>query len=199
MDSLQTKTSLAPRSNYLIFLAGAADDELLVLKIFFMRVKLLLEDLLGLFEVFMKKDYSNIFEAAAEASPHKKTPSLASASSHEVDIPRPLGPVSDEELLSVITEMRKIQKEIETKLESLYERSKLSPKSLEQYLDLYSGLGGSARKAVENEGKHLEEQIKAVVGKTGVQAQKMGSSKLRPAKERKSKSIGTRKHWLDMH
>lgn len=149
----------------------------------------------------MKKDYSNIFEAAAEGSPHKKAPPT-SVLPQEIDtFPKSLSPVSDEELLNTITQMRKIQKEIETKLESLYERSKLSPKSLEQYLDIFSGLGGPERKAIENEGKHLEEQITAVVGKAGVKAQKVAVEKpsVARAKERKSKTIGSRKRWLDMH
>lgn len=143
----------------------------------------------------MKKDYSNIFEAAGEGSPKKKIPTPPPQEKGN----KPLEPVSDEELLSTLNQMRNIQKEIETKLESLYERSGLSPKSLEQYLEIFSALSGPARKAVEKEGKQLEEQITAVVGRAEVKTKKITSDKSSQAKDRKSKTIGSRKRWLNMH
>lgn len=144
----------------------------------------------------MKKDYSNIFEAAAENARKKKPPKTVQENK---PIPTlPTASISDQERKDMIDQMHKFQKEIASKLESVYERSGLTPRTLGQYLELLKNYGGSIRKDKALEERHLEEQINNVMENAGIKP-KNSTHEKQSSKERKAKTIASRQRWLPMH
>jgi predicted ribosome quality control (RQC) complex YloA/Tae2 family protein len=153
----------------------------------------------------MKEEFSNIFEHAAQQSPKKKKPipsvPLKLPFSQEEKKAAP-DPLSDEKVQELLKKIHDIHKEIETKLESVYERNDLSPQKLDTYLEMFSESGYTLAqlKEVHKEQKKLEERIANAFGgsgKTLAQTHKE-HEQVKAAKERHGKSLGARKQWIPM-
>ena len=174
--------------------------------------KIRIEDYASFFPLvrsLMKEDLSNIFEHAAQHSPKKKpVPSVSPKTSAASDEFSPFtekkessDPLSDEKVQELLKKINDIHKEIETKLESVYERSDLSPQKLDTYLEMFNETGYTLAqlKEVHKEQKKLEERIAKAFGggKTLAQTHKE-HEQVKASKERHSKSLGARKQWIPM-
>lgn len=154
----------------------------------------------------MKEDFSNIFEPSAHKSPKKKkslppadpftTPSSAEEKREASE------PVSDEGVQKLLQKIQDIHKEIETKLESVYERNNLSPQKLDAYLAMFSESGYSLAhlKEMHKEQKKLEQRILKAFGGAGktLSQTHQEQEQSKASKERHAKSLGARKQWIPM-
>lgn len=148
-----------------------------------------------------EEDHSSIFERAAHRPSNKKKtaaqpPAQKPAEDKEA---KALGHVKNEDAPELFQKIQNIHKEIELKLESIYERSDLSPQKLDAYLAMFSesGYSLSELKAMHKEQKKLEDKIAKVLG-VGTEKTHQEHVQDKATKDRHAKSLGARKQWIPM-
>lgn len=138
----------------------------------------------------MKNEEFNLF--SQPVSKKKATPSSKKAASEKIE-PIP------EELLSrykdtdsMLKRMHEIRSEIQTKLESAYQKSGVTPRMLDNYIESLP----EKNNVVEGRLAELEDKAYSA---TGIKPKIKGTKKVvKATKSRQSKTLGSRKRWLPM-
>lgn len=142
----------------------------------------------------MEEEPSNIFDAAAkQAGEKKKGKDLRSSQKPQKKGPPP----KDEEVNSMFKRIDTLQKDLEKKLEDLYEKGGISHKELETYLINPDNFTKEEWQRVHKNRDRFLNLIWGGIGKEKKKAQAVKKEK-KAAKKRKRKTLGSRKGWIRM-
>lgn len=159
----------------------------------------------------MKDDKaSNIFDFASHKSPKpKKHIPEGSSSKKEApkEIPGKLSPpspetnkksYSDKETIEMLEKMNSMRRDIERKLENLYQQSGMSGNELQAYLDNPKNFGTVLWEKIQQQRQELTDNLYKMAG---IEEKTRSSIKTSKAKEeetkkRKSKTLANRKKWI---
>ncbi|MBA3956988.1 MAG: hypothetical protein H0X51_01140 [Parachlamydiaceae bacterium] len=134
----------------------------------------------------------NIFDPSSHRPKTPKKPSAPISPPKKSSEPS----TSSEDPELLLKKMHEKQKEIQSRLENTYTKGGVTPKSLEEYVH---GLNPSFRTKTEQDFKKLEADITDVVGKTPKSKRRIRVGTAAHAeKERKGKTLGSRKKWIPM-
>lgn len=139
----------------------------------------------------MKNEEFNLFSQPPSKKKGPPPGEKKSTSSEKFDIPEEL--ISkNQDVDSMLKRMHEIRNEIQKKLESAYEKSGLSPHTLEQYMEALPEKSHLIDEKIEK----LQENAFAA---TGIKPKIKGSRKVvKASKARQAKTLGNRKKWLPM-
>lgn len=121
----------------------------------------------------------NIFEEAAAGKGPKKAP--------------PLPKTNNEDLQAALKRAHQAHDELQKNLEKLYQKSGLSPKQIEQFLDNPDNVGEKLQKFLKEKRDVLK---KMSTGPGWEKAEK--ASEETADKKRKTKTLGKRQRWISM-
>jgi len=142
----------------------------------------------------MDKDHpSNIFDAAANSGKERKNKPAS---------PRPLPAekaksFDDKNVEGMLVNMDKMRREIQRKIEEIYEKSGVSQKELEDYLSNPNNFNQAEWTRVQANRDRFLEKIWQAVGKDKKKKIVLKEKK-KQTKKRKGKMLGHRKGWLPM-
>lgn len=142
----------------------------------------------------MEEEPSNIFDAAAkQAGKGKKREGLRSSKKGQIMGPPP----KDEEVTTMFERIGSLQKDLEKKLDALYEKGGISHKDLETYLSNPDNFTDEEWQRVH---KDRDRFLNLIWNGLGSEKKKMQVSKTekKAAKKRKRKTLGSRKGWMRM-
>lgn len=157
----------------------------------------------------------NIFEAAAASRPKKKplAPSQGMAipapKEREISRNEPVFEGSaelihmhrDPDINQMLNKMYRMQDDLQSRLTQIYDENSISSNQVKNFLDNPSNFPPEVWQKIQNQRDSLENKIGAVL-KTYARKKKKGiigmNQKEGVSKERKSKTLGSRRNWIPM-
>lgn len=155
----------------------------------------------------MKKDSDlNIFQTAAQQASKKAKPAAAVKKTATPKPPPPPPPpppptanmdeIPTGDANEMLKMMRDKYQELQGKLEDVLNRTGINPNRLEDMVATI-GQGNPLWEQAQKEKSKLEEKIRAIVG-TAPKSQYKERKVVKADKARKSKTLGSRKNWIQM-
>lgn len=142
----------------------------------------------------------NIFDAAGKQK--KPTPKKAAPPKKEIPTPPIQKPAGNESLPSTATveemmkQMEKMRDDIRAKFEEVCSKGGVNPKQLGKFVEVFQST--EAYQTMEKARLELEDKINSAVGIVVKMSSKEKKVTEKMDKDRKGKTLGTRKKWIPM-
>ena len=154
-----------------------------------------------------KKEESNIFDEARKqlGKPKKKKP-LPGSSQQASSAPKTPSPITQPENnlstsssspLDMIKKIREMDNDLQKKMEQICDLSGMSKKELEAYIENPENFKTGAWLKAQSLKEKLEENFYEILG-TQEKKKNLQKKKLKLSKDRRGKTLGGRKGWLQM-
>ena len=131
---------------------------------------------------------SNLFDLSSggkERKPEKSRQELAS-------------PNSDRDALAELKSMQEMHNKIEKQLEEAYQKAGVDPKELSKFCENPDNFTPGQWLRYKQSKEQVEMQITGL-SKESLDKNKQEKAKSQVSKERRGKTLGSRKNWLNMH
>lgn len=128
----------------------------------------------------------------------KKAPALPEKKKPEMKEHRREKIFNDPQLKEWIEKMDLMQRELENKTNSLLEKGGHTPLSIKRYLDDPKNFSPQDWQLIQQQRDQLEADLGLAIDPSFRKLKKTQETKVM-SKERKGKTLGSRKNWLDMH
>jgi hypothetical protein len=133
----------------------------------------------------------NLFDLSAKSGkkkPEKERPSSPKAA--------PLPEISGNDTEKILQKMKKMHSELRTQVELIFEKSGQDPRTFSDYFNNPSNFEPEEWSRLQRKKEEISAQILGQAGARELRKPKKPES--RAAKERKGKTLGARKKWIDM-
>lgn len=127
-------------------------------------------------------------ESAGKDEPSKKSSVDNSSNKYHVD----------PEINEMFEKMYEMQDDLQTKVTTVYERSGVSVKEIQNYLDNPNNFTTEVWAEMQAQKAALEEKIRIALNKSVKKSSRISEQKGSISKERNAKTLGSRKNWISM-
>lgn len=141
---------------------------------------------------------SNIFDEAGKKSstPKKKEPAVPQAPVAGVP-PLPNVNITDDQLAEMFERAKKMRTEIEEKLQEVYDKTGLTRKQVETYMNNPKNFSIQEWQNIQIGRKDWEGRLYGLIGQE-YKEKRQKAVQDQSSKERKGKTLGARKNWIPM-
>lgn len=147
----------------------------------------------------MNDSSANIFDLSGQSSkkkPLKPKPPAATPTPPPQEIPKEL-PNVPEDVKNIFEKMRAMQKELLQKFDETCKRAGKDPRDVKEFCHNPSNFSAPAWHIINERKEILQEKIGGV-SRTEIKQRKAQKEASKTSKERKGKTLGARKKWIDM-
>lgn len=143
----------------------------------------------------------SIFNSSAYAKPKKDSSGVKKEEAQPSQTPPPSKKIEDSstktEIDAMMNKIRQMHDDIERKLDDVYQKTGMDPKKIKTLLDNPNNFNPRQWEAVQEQRKNYASQI-SPPGVEGAESPSQESTENLTVKERKSKTIGSRRKWIPM-
>ena len=147
----------------------------------------------------------NIFEAVGQSrkivkqsSLNQKTQEISGLESVSINPAELIDLNPDPEINLILNKMVKVKESFESKLNEIYEDNGLTQMQVESYLNNPSNFSPQDWSKIQTQRDELENQINIVLNKSRKKSTGLHDEKSQQSKDRKAKTLGSRKNWIPM-
>lgn len=139
-------------------------------------------------------------KAASSNPPQKKTETAPQTEVFSINLKEVLNLHPDPEINDMLNRMYQMREDIQTKLNDIYDKAGVSANQVKNFLDNPSNFPPDIWQRIQSQRDMFEKKISEVLSFYGKKKTKshVGGAKGGISKERKSKTLGSRRNWIPM-
>lgn len=155
----------------------------------------------------MNKDPFSIFSGQAHSKPKKSDPAAPSTPKNGKSVPEKTDvppKEQDNEISQMIEKMRNMHDDLARKLDDTYQKTGLTPKYIDSFLANPNNFDNKQWEKIQQRRQELMRTIGTKINDASeglaspINVQQKKESGITTEKERKSKTIGARRNWIQM-